>query len=499
MTAMANSDPAPTAQAPWPLARTMLCAGLLVLAMETLFLFTGASGVRHGILIDPDCYMHLERAYRLMTGGWQAQGFDPRVNAPFGYAIHWTILFDALLAAGAWPLVWLGLSFHPALYVWGALISPLLLVLALGVFAWGVRPWIQGPSFLWLTVLLFTQPQLSGAFLVGRADHHSLILGMMLAELAWLYAALDGRTGRERPAFLAAFAAGIGGAIALCTTVEGLLIILLVSVVMGLAWSLFRRNVLSLLAAYWAGCLAATLAWLLVTRGNVFFQPANDRVSIMHAAVLTIGLIGIGAAAVLARWMPRITALVLAGVAAALMVGVAYPDFFLGPWPHLDPAVKAWHREIGELQPLLPDNIFHLGQFLAAFAARVDRTSLHGGATSPWRPGRAAGDARRLVRLLHVRRPVSGTNALVGGSAGGDAVALDAHHPAHHEKPDRAQAAPRPHAAAQRLPDGRAVVADHAQRFCRDHSGPHAVGPCRVRLGCGGARAGASPRSAGAL
>ena len=162
--------------AQWPLWRTASCAALLVVAVETLLLFTGASGVRHGVLIDPDCFMHLERAYRLMAGGWQSGGFDPRINAPFGYAIHWTILFDALLAAGAAPLAWLGMDLHHALYLWGSLISPLLLMLALAVFAWGVRPWVQGPSFLWLTLLLFTQPQLSGAFLVGRADHHSLIL-----------------------------------------------------------------------------------------------------------------------------------------------------------------------------------------------------------------------------------------------------------------------------------------------------------------------------------
>jgi len=344
---------------------------LLVAVIETLFLFSGASGVRHGILIDPDCYMHLQRAYRLMTGGWQPQGFDPRVNAPFGYAIHWTILFDTLLAAGAAPLTWLGVEAHNALYVWGSLISPLLLMLALAIFAWGVRPWVQGPSFLWLTLLLFTQPQLSGSFLIGRADHHSLILGLMLAQLAWLYAAMDGRTGEGRAALAAAFVAGIGAGIELCTTVEGLLTLLLVSLVFAIAWVWYRRPTLKLLGAYWAGSLAMTLAWLVLTRSPVFFQPAYDRVSIVHASVLAIGALAIMLAMLLARVMPRAAALAIAGAAAAFTAGMLYPDFFAGPWPHLDPAVRTWHRQIGELQPLLPDNFFHIGQFLAAFAASL--------------------------------------------------------------------------------------------------------------------------------
>ena len=99
--------------------------------------------MRHGILIDPDCYMHLQRALRLMSGGWKLDGFDPRINAPFGYAIHWTGLFDRLLAAGAWPLTWLGIDIRDALYIWGSAISPVLLMLALAVFAAGVRPWVE--------------------------------------------------------------------------------------------------------------------------------------------------------------------------------------------------------------------------------------------------------------------------------------------------------------------------------------------------------------------
>ena len=157
----------------------------------------------------------------------------------------------------------------------------------------------------------------------------------------------------------------------LCTTVEGLLTLLLVSMVLAIAWAWWQRAALKLLFAYWAGCLAMTLAWLMLTRREMFFQPAYDRVSIVHAVVLGVGALAIALVMLLARAMPRLAALGLAGAMAAAAIGALYPDFFLGPWPHLDPAIKAWHREIIELQPLLPDSIFHAGQFLGAFAASL--------------------------------------------------------------------------------------------------------------------------------
>jgi hypothetical protein len=360
---------APGESARWSLTRTAFYAALIIAGIEILLLFTGNDGVRHGILFDPDCYMHLQRALRLMSGGWKLDSFDPRLNAPFGYAIHWTVLFDGLLAAGAWPLTWLGIDIRDALYIWGSAISPVLLMLALAVFAAGVRPWINGLSFLWLTLLLFTQPILASVFLAGRPDHHSLVMGLLLVQLAWLYAALDGRTDR-RP-FAIAIAAGLAAGVQLCTTIEALVSILLVSLVLGIAWAFYRRDVLRLLAAYWAGCLALTLIWTVATRFSIFLDAAYDRVSIVHVALLGIGTAAIALTGFLARRLPRPVALGLGGASAGAAMALLYPDFFLGPWPHLDPAVRDLHRQIGELRPLLPDSWFHLGLFLGEFAAAL--------------------------------------------------------------------------------------------------------------------------------
>jgi hypothetical protein len=56
---------------------------------------------------------------------------------------------------------------------------------------------------------------------------------------------------------------------------------------------------------------------------------------------------------------------------AAGVTALTYPDFFLGPWPHLDPVIAAWHRQIGELQPLAPFSAHGLAAFLAQMTAPV--------------------------------------------------------------------------------------------------------------------------------
>lgn len=351
----------------WTLWHSVFALALLVAAVQILLLAFGQNSLRQGRLIDPDCYMHLQRAFRLLSGQWQASGFDPRLNAPFGYAIHWTALFDGLLAAGAWPLVLIGLDPHAALYLWGAIISPVLLVLSLILLSVGVRSSLPGPSFLWLAGLLFTQPVLSSAFLVGRPDHHSLILGLLLAQMAWLYAWFDGRGASHAKRW--AFAAGLAAGVQLCTTVEGLMSIFFVSVVAAIAWLWLERSALKMLALYWTGCLAWTTGWLTLVEPEYLTAARYDRVSGVHLLVLGTGIAGILLAQLLATRLLRPLALGLAVLAACAAILVLCPDFFLGPWPHIDPVLAAWHREIGELQPLIPDSWFHLGLFLGEFAA----------------------------------------------------------------------------------------------------------------------------------
>jgi hypothetical protein len=354
---------------PWPLARTAGLAALLVAAVQILLLLTSNGGVLHGTLFDADCYMHLQRAFRLMTeGGWH-NASDPRINAPYGYAIHWTTLFDGLLAMGAAPLHLFGLDLHQALYLWGSAISPVLLAAALAVFAWGVRPWIAGATFLWLTVLVFTQAQLSGAFIAGRPDHHSLILGLLLAQLACAYAVLDGRAGLRT-----AIVAGVLGGIEMATSVEGLLTVVLIAMALALGWAVYGRATLGSLAAYLGVCVTAMMLWLAWESGARIFEPAYDHLSIVHVVVLGAGFLTVAALSITrARWqstlLSRFAGLGVAAGIAVAMTAAIFPDFFLGPWPHIDPIVKQWHQSIQEIQPLLPVGTGNIARFLGQLGA----------------------------------------------------------------------------------------------------------------------------------
>jgi len=351
----------------WPLRRTAIFAAGIVVVAQLILIAVSRPEVLSGTLFDPDCYMHLQRAFRLMMEG--GGGFDPRINAPYGFAIHWTSLFDGLLVIGAEPLRLLGMAPKPALLAWGICISPVLLMAALAGLAWGVKPWLRGPAFLWLTVLVFTQAQFSGAFLAGRPDHHSLLLALMVGQLAWLYALLDGRTGVKASAV-----AGLLAGLEIATSVEGLITVLWVASVLGLAWALYRRAVLEALAVYLAAAVATMAAWLVWEQGGAFFAPAYDRLSIVHVAALGAGAAAFALLAVAMRHRPltpaaRLAAFAVASGLAAIPVALLFPAFFLGPWPHLDAATRAWHGAISELQPLLPTDLTHMAHFFEQMTA----------------------------------------------------------------------------------------------------------------------------------
>ena len=72
------------------------------------------------------------------TGAWFDSRF-PRIDPPEGHVLHWTRPLDVMLLAGAW-LLQRTLGFDQALYLWGVLISPLFLALAVVALSWAAAP-----------------------------------------------------------------------------------------------------------------------------------------------------------------------------------------------------------------------------------------------------------------------------------------------------------------------------------------------------------------------
>lgn len=349
-------------------ARAAFYAGAVVVAVQAALLATSNNAVLHGTPVGPDSYMHLHRALRLMAGGHWHEILDPRINAPYGFAIHWTALFDMLLAGGAAPLTWFGYDQQTALFIWGSAVSPVLLIAALATLAWGVGPRVQRAMFLWLTVLLVTQPQLWTLFIAGRADHHSLVIGLLIAQLAWAYALFDGRVGPRW-----AVAAGVLAGLQLSTSVEALLTILLLSGAITAAWLFFGRRLMKDLALYLGACVVTIFAWLIWERGLYLITPVYDRVSVVHLVALGSGCVAI-AVLWLLEWRGMRNERKPQALAIACAVAVTasiFPAFFLGPWPHLDPVIVTWHRQIAELQPLAPTSPDRLAGFFAQMTAPV--------------------------------------------------------------------------------------------------------------------------------
>ena len=108
--------------------------GCLVL-MQALLALTGIVPVLDGGLADSDAYMRLVRVLQLHDSGAWFDPREPRINPPEGHIQHWTRPLDALLLAGAWLLQPV-FGFARALHLWGVLISPALLGLAVVAIAW---------------------------------------------------------------------------------------------------------------------------------------------------------------------------------------------------------------------------------------------------------------------------------------------------------------------------------------------------------------------------
>lgn len=339
---------------------------LAVVASQGLKVWTGHPALLDGQLFDPDCYLHLERALQMIEGGLWRLPLDPRIDAPQGGVLHWTSLFDLILVAGAKTLALFGLPVRDALTWWGSAVSPLLLLASLPVLLWGLRPLVDGRLALLAVVLLMLQGQAAGAFLVGRPDHQSLLMACFLVQLGCAAAVVDGRAGMR-----AAVVAGITQGLALWCSVEGLLFVAVFSLPLALAWAADGRPVLNLLRGYAAAALVVLLAALWLEQPAGPLLVAHARPSLVHALALAGGL-----AALLLIWplegrlsspRARLAALAVLTVLAVLPVAVVFPDFLRGPWGHLDPVLAEWHRDVEELQPLLPTSRLGALRFLSQF------------------------------------------------------------------------------------------------------------------------------------
>ena len=312
--------------------------------------------IMEGELLGTDGYTRLNRVQFIYDQGTWNNSIYPRSNAPYGESIHWTKPMDLLLLAGA-TVFSLVLPFSTALHLWGVMISPLLHMVAfVGLFCL-MRQRVDRLGIILFAILFQLQPILTGYFMVGRPDHHSLIL----AIFSWFLVGLH--WGMENPRNVRSLILiGCLGALGLWVSVEFLVPIGVFLAAYTLVW-------------IWEG--KAKIAPILTIMGSLFVFSAlffgverigenwslieYDRISLPHELVLGqifvvwMSIFYIGKkTSFLSTPINRAAIIGVGTIVATTVQWYVFPGFFHGPLVDMDPAVRqlVWDH-VAETQPLV--------------------------------------------------------------------------------------------------------------------------------------------------
>jgi hypothetical protein len=321
----------------------------------------------------PDAYMHLVRAAELWDGGGWYDHEITRGNAPYGEILHWTRPFDVILLAAA-ALLRPFLEAREALFWAGALLAPFLTVVTCLAAAWAIGP-LVGAARLWVLPILFLQWPVLGYGFPGRADHHIVILLLLVLVLGLLFRARS-RPDQARWPLLAGLCHGLG----LWVAAEFVIVLAISLGFLSLSWVLERDRAAVLRLGrdnllFALGLLAVTLVGVAAEHPpDDLWLVEYDRISIVHGAMaglvgvvwLVLGRIG-GTGAEVPSVGRRLLWLVLVGGAAAGLLVAAFPGLMENP---MDPqlAFEGLRSLISEVMPLYPNTPKRLNTFLISLA-----------------------------------------------------------------------------------------------------------------------------------
>lgn len=334
----------------------ILCFWILICAVYVLMYISGLAPIKKYELADPDCYMRLVRASDLYNSG---QWYDPviqRSNAPYGERLHWTRPFDILLILGAVPIS-LFTDFESALFWWGVIISPILIIATLVALQWSTRPILNKDGPFLAGFVFVCQMTIFTCFQAGRPDHHSLLI--------FLFVILIGLTLRMvlRPFnIILCYTAGAISALSIWVSVESLLPICVIIAVLGFLWILVNGDFAN-------KCLHYSLALFIFTSFSIILErpwydlatQELDRLSIVHWSLLgSLGLFWITISIFdrytncVQRAAYRIYFFLAGAVTIALIIWLFFPKFYNGPIADIDPRIiPLWLKKVREVQPIL--------------------------------------------------------------------------------------------------------------------------------------------------
>jgi len=379
--------------------RELLAAVLAAGLAQALLLVILLPVLQAGRLTDIDGYSRLVRVQELrQTGAWY-DDVDPRANAPFGVTSHWTRPLDALLLAGA-TLLRPFAEFEPALYGWGAALSPLLYLLTAAVLVWATRPVLEPRARLLMLLAFPVQFLMLMDSAPGMADHHALLLLLLAVTLGVTLRALPppGRPGR-------ALAAGALLALGLWISTEFVLAIVLSWAALGLGWILHGGHRAARNGWHALGLAAGVAVALLLERApHELLALEADRISVLHLlpCLATLGFWTLCAATGLDARLGTRRGRALAAALAALPVGallLCLARVGLAASARMDDPHVAPYFAMKYLQPLLPVDLDTTATLLICLGTALCAAPFL--AATSWRTARTeAGEAWMLLAVL---------------------------------------------------------------------------------------------------
>jgi len=339
----------------------------MALVIQILWATQGPIVLQEGDLIDTDSFMRLNRVLYLVESGNWFDSTYPRSNAPYGEVPHWTRAVDSLLIVGA-IVVSPFMSFSAALHWWGVLMSPLFQVITLIGLMWLGRSILNREQLLIVGGIFILQPGVIGYYLVGRVDHHGILLCCLILLLGCTVRMSQIPCERKT-----CIAAGVIAAIGVWVSIEFMIGVFVSMTFLACCWVIHGgdrgKGIMVMAVSLW---IVASVVFVIERGvGNVGLAE-YDRFSVVHWTLFTIlACVWLGMWSI-KNWKPIHAALfgrLLLGALCSLvmfsLMAVLFPKFFQGPLVDVDPLAKTlqWDR-VTETQPLIAVNPWQFGRFL---------------------------------------------------------------------------------------------------------------------------------------
>ena len=312
--------PLPRISALSPVVALMLCAGAVIVLLETLscWRFVSANG-----LPDPDNYMRLVR----IRDELNLHAFTHVVaadNGGHGTVVYWSHLIDAAVLA-IWLPLRLMLHGQAALLWAGCIFAPLAAAGLAAALVWGPAPLVRQRWALITPLLaMAASPALMAYGILGNVHHH---LPLVLASVLAAECAGRSLSGSVR----GAFCCGLSAAGAIWLSPEGLPYVLMPMGAVAVAWCQQPRVMAQPLRSCGAGFLAGIAAALLTDPPHGgWLSPQIDCLSVVF---LVLAILVFGAALALTVLREEFTT-VRHRAAACVLAGAAV----IGCWLWLYPA-----------------------------------------------------------------------------------------------------------------------------------------------------------------